>query len=67
MYELGFDFQATPSSFCVNRSAAGAKCVAQTTLFSCSDKSPAKHSCEANVVTKPGPNFCSYFLKSSWI
>src|SRR6058998_1353159 len=26
IYELGFDLQATPSSFCVNRSAAGAKC-----------------------------------------
>jgi hypothetical protein len=24
-YELGFDLQATPSSFCVNRPAAGAK------------------------------------------
>ncbi len=35
MYELGFDLQATPSSVCVNRSAAVAKSVARTTFFSC--------------------------------
>src|ERR1700747_1437373 len=44
MYQVGFDFQAVPSTFASNRSTAGGKWVAQTSFFSCSDKSPAKHS-----------------------
>ena len=41
--QLGFDLQAVPSTPWLKMSAAGAKCVAQTTFFSCSDRSPAKH------------------------
>ncbi len=43
-FQLGFDLQAVPSTPWLKMSAAGAKCVAQTTFFSCSDRSPAKHS-----------------------
>jgi len=39
MYQLGFDLQAVPPTFALNRSAAGPKWVAQTSFFSCSDKS----------------------------
>jgi len=38
MYQLGFDLQAVPSTPWLKMSAAGAKCVAQTTFFSCSDR-----------------------------
>src|SRR5882672_9149096 len=38
MYQLGFDFQAVPPTFALNRSGAGTHCVAQTSFFSCSDK-----------------------------
>src|SRR5216684_3621933 len=44
MYQLGFDFQAVPATFALNRSASGTHWVAQTSFFSCSDKSPAKQS-----------------------
>src|SRR5882672_10440364 len=44
MYQLGFDFQAVPPTFASNRSGFGTPCVAQTSLFSCSGKSPAKSS-----------------------
>src|SRR4029077_15212041 len=39
MYQLGFDLQAVPPTFALNRSAAGPKWVAQTSFFSCSDTS----------------------------
>src|SRR2546422_11677230 len=42
MYQLGFDLQAVPPTFALNRSGAGTHCVAQTSFFSCSDKSRAK-------------------------
>src|SRR6476659_1677112 len=42
MYQLGFDFQATPSTFCKNRSGTGAAWVAHTTCCSVSGRSPAK-------------------------
>jgi hypothetical protein len=42
MYQLGFDLQAVPATFWLNRSAAGATWVAQTTYCSCSKRSPAK-------------------------
>src|SRR5258708_4016454 len=38
MYQLGFDLQAVPPTFALNRSGAGTHCVAQTSFFSCSDK-----------------------------
>src|SRR5260370_976481 len=44
MYQLGFDLQAVPSTFALKRSGAGTHWVAQTSFFSCSDKSPAKES-----------------------
>ena len=44
MYQLGFDLQAVPPTFASNRSGAGTHWVAQTSFFSCSDKSPAKES-----------------------
>ena len=40
IYQLGFDFHATPGAFRLNRSAAGGYCVAQTTFCSCSGRSP---------------------------
>src|SRR6516162_11940409 len=42
MYQLGFDLQAVPSTFCLNKSAAGAAWVAQTNFCSSSGRSPAK-------------------------
>jgi hypothetical protein len=42
MYQLGFDLQAVPSTFCLNKSATGAASVAQTIFCSSSGRSPAK-------------------------
>src|SRR5262247_4786150 len=54
IYQLGLDFQATPAAFLLNSSAAGAKCVAQTTLCSCSGKSPAKEATPSGFIqTRP--------------
>src|SRR5712664_2516790 len=44
MYQLGFDFQAVPPTLASNRSGFGAPCVAKTSFFSFSGKSPAKES-----------------------
>ena len=44
MYQLGFDLQAVPGALRLNRSAAGATWVAQTSFCSCSGRSPAKYS-----------------------
>src|SRR5215467_9566839 len=44
MYQLGFVFQAVPPAFASNKSGAGTHCVAQTSFFSCSERSPAKES-----------------------
>src|SRR5215467_9844846 len=55
-YQLGFDFQAVPATFWLNKSATGADCVAQTSFCSCSEKSPAKDGTpSAFSQTRPSP------------
>jgi len=53
MYQLGFDFHAVPSTFCWNKSATGAPCVAQISCCSSSERSPAKDgTCSAPFQTR---------------
>src|SRR5258706_14895647 len=54
MYQLGFDLQAVPSTFWVNRSATGTMWVAQTSFCSFSGKSPAKAAVpDGRIHTRP--------------
>ena len=54
MYQLGFDFQATPPTFALKRSGTGTHWVGQTSFFSCSDKSPATDLGPVGAATKLG-------------
>ena len=54
MYQLGFDLQAVPPTFWLNRSAAGAAWVAYTSFCSSSGRSPAKHATPSGrIQTRP--------------
>ncbi len=54
MYQLGFDFYAVPSTFWLNKSASGAKCVAHTIFCSASGRSPANERTPSGFIqTRP--------------
>jgi len=53
MYQVGFDLQAVPSIFWLNRSTVGTPWVAQTTFCSCSERSPAKSHGAATMLGIP--------------
>src|SRR6266436_4065381 len=54
MYQVGFDLQAVPSIFWLNRSTVGTPWVAQTTFCSCSERSPAKYwTASGRIHTRP--------------
>src|SRR6478735_8380935 len=60
-YQLGFDLQAVPSTFWLNRSAAGAAWVAHTIFCSCSGKSPAKHATPSGF--QPDASVCNFDVR----